>query len=405
MDFFKEDQASTFVGSARYPLVQCRSCLLEKECCAEHFSVKQITYFKSKSKSILCLQCAARETEHNNRVPTRIPVDVCSGKVVFLPIMDDSSFASEFRENEEDETTDGVRDSPRHAPIPLSRVYLSNPDVLPIDGFRYYPDFLSSEEAQRIMDIIDSNPWRNAVRRRQQFYGDIYYHTPHDVPEIQPKFDRVEAKFNTDEVLKSDSKESIPTTTTTHERDNGIIDLNINSFRFLMEKFYLNPFVSADDDFGGHDVFGRDISNFPTQILVNEYVGNWGIASHFEDEEAFGPVIATISLLSPIYMSLEQPVDHTNSCEELKENGHTRVLLEANSLFIMSNDCRFQWRHGITKHKNVHVPVEIFRKESITGGFPESTTFDTLKRNDKYRRVSLTIRHLLSTRKQAGGKE
>ena len=44
---------------------------------------------------------------------------------------------------------------------------------------------------------------------------------------------------------------------------------------------------------------------YPTQILVNEYNGLDGIASHFEDEEAFGETIATVSLLAPTLMSMQ----------------------------------------------------------------------------------------------------
>ncbi len=43
-------------------------------------------------------------------------------------------------------------------------------------------------------------------------------------------------------------------------------------------------------------VFGRSREAFPTQILVNEYVENFGISSHFEDEDAFGDVIATVGV-------------------------------------------------------------------------------------------------------------
>lgn len=49
--------------------------------------------------------------------------------------------------------------------------------------------------------------------------------------------------------------------------------------------------------------------------------GNAGIASHFEDEESFGPVIATISLISPTLMTLKKPKEHNNDCEDLHEVG------------------------------------------------------------------------------------
>ena len=177
----------------------------------------------------------------------------------------------------------------------FNRVYVSNPEVLPISGFRYYHSFLTDKEAERIMDIIDSNPWKNAVKRRQQFYGEIYYHTIHDVPEIQPK-------FSCDKIGEKSAKN---------------VGLDMSPFQFLIDKFYAGDFrrrwvkmmVIQRTTY-----LAQSKSSFPTQILVNEYVGETGISSHFEDEQAFGPVIATISLLNPIYMTLEKPVDHNNSC-------------------------------------------------------------------------------------------
>jgi hypothetical protein len=133
-----------------------------------------------------------------------------------------------------------------------------------------------------------------------------------------------------------------------------------------------------------------------------------GISSHFENENAFGDVIASISLLQPIYMRLERPITHDNDCERMEryvfeEGGDfegsgdgssgrggnssssssnssgsggsntsiapqknspqkkslaafCRVLLEPRSLFIMEDECRFHWRHGITRHRKVVLP-------------------------------------------------
>ena len=35
------------------------------------------------------------------------------------------------------------------------------------------------------MEIIDKNNWRKDIRRRQQHYGMLYYHTRHNLSEIQ----------------------------------------------------------------------------------------------------------------------------------------------------------------------------------------------------------------------------
>eukprot|EP00461_Guttulinopsis_vulgaris_P009405 UN09473 len=45
-------------------------------------------------------------------------------------------------------------------------------------GFVYVEDFLSPEEQQRVIDIIEYNGFDQHVHRRQQFFGPTYYHTP-----------------------------------------------------------------------------------------------------------------------------------------------------------------------------------------------------------------------------------
>ena len=70
-------------------------------------------------------------------------------------------------------------------------------------------------------------------------------------------------------------------------------------------------------------VFGG--MSYPTQILVNEYRMMDGIATHFEDEDAFGPIIATISLLGPTMMVMQRPKNHDNDSLDLLEQ--TKVFL------------------------------------------------------------------------------
>lgn len=336
-----------------YTSIECRVCGLSKVCNNENFSVRQIKNFKN-SKPVICYVCSSKEKAENNKLPVRIPLDPVTGKLV----VGDGKKA-------------GMSGIFKGGDFAFNRVYVSNPEVLPISGFRYYRSFLTVEEAERIMNIIDSNPWKNAVKRRQQFYGEIYYHTIHDVPEIQPKF----------------------TCGKNGEKSAKNVGLDMSPFQFLIDKFYSELFVDTRSSDGrlANLIFGSDKSSFPTQILVNEYVGETGISSHFEDEQAFGPVIATISLLNPIYMTLEKPVDHNNSC--LNFIGQTKVLLEKNSLFIMRDECRYQWRHAITRHRKV--PMVVTENKEF-----DESNFSMIQRDKKYRRVSLTIRHLLSGRKQ-----
>ena len=107
----------------------------------------------------------------------------------------------------------------------------------------------------------------------------------------------------------------------------------------------------------------------PTQVLVNEYLNNMCIKGHVDNVDAFGDVIISLSLSAPSYMTMRSSED-PDVC--------MKVFMEERSLLIMSGDSRFKWRHGITRQKNVYVP----------------TTKICVKRDDTYRRISLTIREI-----------
>ena len=76
-----------------------------------------------------------------------------------------------------------------------------------------------------------------------------------------------------------------------------------------------------------------------------------------------------------------------------------KVLLEPGSLLIMKGDARFKYRHGIAKYKWVNIPTPSSPPQKSSSD-EEATTTIRIKRDDSYRRVSLTIRHLLSTRRK-----
>lgn len=228
-------------------------------------------------------------------------------------------------------------------------MWVDDPSALPIPGAIYIPNFISIEEEKEIISTFDSHPYQKVIRRRQQFYGPTYYHTTHDLKSIQPTNDKQD-KYS----------------------------LDMNEFKWLIDKFF-----NLKDN-KGYEIFKKDGSNYPDQILVNEYIGNMGISTHFDDFEAFDDVIATLSFCNPLYMTLQKPKEINNHCTDLYKNGKIRILLEPRSLFVMKDDCRYKWRHGITKHKLVFLP----QNKGV------------LKRDDKYRRISATIRKLGKGRKR-----
>jgi alkylated DNA repair dioxygenase AlkB len=230
-------------------------------------------------------------------------------------------------------------------------------DAFFLDGFTYMPEFLTVEEHDQLLKIIDGNPFSNAIHRRQQFYGETYYHTTHDLPSIQPLFDASTA-------LQTEQQE---------EKEEVESNLPLAHFQWLIEKI-----LARKENF-----FGNDPSNFPTQALVNEYVRNMGIASHYDDAEAFGDVIAMVSLGDPVFMTMRLPKECTNKCLELVDE--KKCFIEARSLLVLQRDARYKWRHGIQKTKNLIHPE----------------TGEKIHRGKEFRRVSITIRKLLDGRKQS----
>merc|ERR1719343_416448 len=243
-----------------------------------------------------------------------------------------------------------------------------------IKGLEYFPNFLSKDEQTELINLIYSNRWQEGViHRRQQFYGEIYYHTTFKSKILQGCYDN---GANGDKEMKED-----------------ILYKPIDMDKSGMRKWLLKcmPFFEVEG-----------LYEQPTQVLINEYKNNMGISSHFEDFEAFGPLICTISLINPTYMTLKRPVERTNQCEVYTDV--VKVLLEPGSLLIMKHDARNEYRHGIGKFKWVTIrspPDSRSNEEQFDGECgAEDKKVMRIKRDDNYRRVSVTIRHLLDTRRQ-----
>jgi len=245
-----------------------------------------------------------------------------------------------------------------------------------IKGLEYYPNFLSKDEQTELINLIYSNRWQEGViHRRQQFYGEIYYHTTFKSKILQGCY---ENGINDDKEMKEQDNVSYKP-----------IDMDKSGMRKWLLKCM--PFFEVEG-----------LYEQPTQVLINEYKNNMGISSHFEDFEAFGPLICTISLINPTYMTLKRPVEQTNQCEVYTDI--VKVLLEPGSLLIMKHDARNEYRHGIGKFKWVttYLPINSVSNEEQMDAdcCIEDKKVVRIKRDDSYSRVSVTIRHLLDTRRQ-----
>jgi alkylated DNA repair dioxygenase AlkB len=173
-----------------------------------------------------------------------------------------------------------------------------------IPGLFYFRNFISEDEENRLVASIDSQPWLNDLRRRTQHYGYKYNYTKRSV----------------------DSSMSL-----------GPLPKMFTD---------INALISH--------LFDKE----PDQIIINEYEPGQGINKHVDCVPCFGPVIASLSLLSPCIMEF----GNGNETHEL--------LLEPRSLLLLENDARYKWHHRIPIRENDRVgDILITRKRRISATF------------------------------------
>jgi len=181
-----------------------------------------------------------------------------------------------------------------------------------ISGLIYIPNAISVSFSQRLFQTIDRESWRDDLKRRVQHYGYIY--------------DYKRRTVDPDMYLGD-----LPTWS------NNITNQLANLEAFAIE---------------------------PDQMIINEYEPGQGIAHHVDCEPCFGDIIASLSLNSTCIMSFI----HTENNQKLE------LLLEPNSLLIMSGEARYNWKHGIPARKSDKYQGKV------------------LKRN---RRISVTFRRVI----------
>ena len=230
-----------------------------------------------------------------------------------------------------------------------------------IPGLQYVPNFITEEEASKLIAFLDSptssSQWvghemtgSHAMNRLTQQFGYTY-------------------DFGLKQLNTSKSK-FVPFP---------------EEFQFLLER--LQPYFGS-----------QEISN----AIVNEYKGSQGIRRHLDRPQYFSNVIVSISLLQPcpfLFYEFEHVDWDSLIRSEIEER---RVLtgkkaglkLEANSLLVLDAEARYDWSHEIPNTNPV-------RYEEFDPSFDplSSKSKDKIffKRDDKFRRVSITFRSVLSS--------
>ena len=164
-------------------------------------------------------------------------------------------------------------------------------DNLP-EGLGYTPLWLSQNQQDTLLQLIDSSMWSVDLGRRTQHFGRRY-------------------NYSTGRVEGPDSAPQLPTL-----------------FSNLAERLYEE----------------RVMQKIPDQVIVNEYLVDetitQGIAAHKDHVQDFGPVIVTLSLLEGWSMRFTR-------------EGHNYVdhLLEPGSIAVLEGESRYEWEHSIPPRK------------------------------------------------------
>ncbi|MBD2501107.1 alpha-ketoglutarate-dependent dioxygenase AlkB [Anabaena azotica] len=157
-------------------------------------------------------------------------------------------------------------------------------------GLTYLPNYISQQEHDYLISVIDQQPWLSDLKRRVQHYGYRYNYTKRSV------------------------------------------DLSM----------YIGELPDWGQKLGQRLLNDKWFTNIPDQLIVNEYQPGQGISAHIDCVPCFGSTITSLSLGSSCVM------DFINS-----QTGEVvSLLLEPCSLLIMSNESRYKWQHGIKPRKS-----------------------------------------------------
>ena len=98
------------------------------------------------------------------------------------------------------------------------------------------------------------------------------------------------------------------------------------------------------------------------QLIINEYKPGQGIHPHVDHTKYFGPNIVCLTINSGV------GIDFTK--DELKKT----VYVQQGSIYVMSGEGRYNWRHGIK-----HAMYDVGKKRGIR----VSLTYRTVVLDDK----------------------
>lgn len=159
-----------------------------------------------------------------------------------------------------------------------------------ISGLTVKANYIDTAEHDRLLKIIDQQPWLTDLKRRVQHYG---YRYDYKSRSVDPSM-------------------------------------------------YLGPLPEWIAPLAKRLHKGGFISKVPDQVIINEYEPGQGIASHVDCIPCFGDTIISLTLGSACVMAF------TN----IKTGEEVPVLLEPRGLIVMQDAARYDWKHGIAARKS-----------------------------------------------------
>ena len=161
-------------------------------------------------------------------------------------------------------------------------------DQIIIPGLTYISEYITIEEENKLIKLIDNSKWNNELKRRVQHYGYKYDY-------------------------KSRS-------------------INQSYFLGMLPKWL----QTLCDSLHKQNIFHE----IPDQVIINEYMPGQGITPHTDCIPCFSDTICSLSLGSRCAMELTK--------DKVKHS----ITLQARSLLILKNEARYKWQHGIIARKS-----------------------------------------------------
>ncbi|MFB2983620.1 alpha-ketoglutarate-dependent dioxygenase AlkB [Microseira sp. BLCC-F43] len=162
-------------------------------------------------------------------------------------------------------------------------------ELTQIPGMKYIPDYITEDEHDNLLEMIDRQTWLEDLKRRVQHYGYKYDY----------------------------KKRSVNPSMYLGELPEWLLS--------IARRLYDN----------------RILGKIPDQVIINEYQPGQGIADHVDCPRCFENTIISLSLGSTCIMQFS----HVTTPEKIP------ILLYPRSLIVLQGQARYQWKHGIPARK------------------------------------------------------